>query len=385
MAVASRKTHMVRIQAPKSTKKEGDPGPAYVDIEVLDCVAYRTTNGKVHVWDCQSLNADPFVDDKTGDDPNRSTGSETSSRGSHAKQFVVKAAPGSGNPDKVQFDYEVLDRMGFKDDQNKVWILDYPLDSSDPFNSTTHQGGEQSTRRTHLEQINATYTSGGTGGVEGKRVGAFGKDNTRDNKKNDGTFRGCIVQERVDIVAFQGEYEKRLVINLTSFDNQDPDNADAEKARAVTITDPPDYDPDNKDGPKPPLLEETQDKNFYFKLIVDHSKGGPVFVIGGSGYAWSATIVGGPNNGDTFTSLPIFNTGAQALADFEANNVHGGFDDPVIVFVKGKPVKIGDNPPGDFLRELDTGTIGKNNGKKGTFVSMGPVWWIRKWSPDGTN
>lgn len=384
MTVASRKTHMVRIQAPKETKRDGDPGPMYVDIEVLDCIAYTTKNGEVHVWDCQSKNADPFIEDKTGDDPVWSTGSESSTRGSHAKEFTTKDA--DGHP-VYKFGFEVMDRMAFRDDQNKAWILNYPKDAADPFNTTTHTGSAMSTRQTHLEQINATYTDGGTGGVKGKRVGAFGKNN--DNKKNDGTQKGCIVQERVDIVAFLGEYEKRLVIKMESHDDQDPDQADPKKARAETITDPPDYDPNNKDGPKPPLLEDTQDKNKYFKLNVVHNKGGPVFGLSASGFEWSAEVTAGgaPNFGDTIFSAELFPNAVEALNNYdEIIATLGDFlGSPTISFVKGKPIKIGDIPPSVTVSDLDTGTIGKNNGADGTFISMGPLWWVRKWSPDGTD
>lgn len=386
MAVASRKTHMVRIVAPKAVPvPPGNKGPMYVDIEVLDCIAYKTTNGHVHVWDCQTHNVDPFIEDKTSDPPNWATGGETSSRGSHAKAFNQPSDGTQKQPVSI-FDYEVLDRIAFRDDESKIWILDHPQESSKAFNVTTGKGSKTSTRRTHLEQINATYTSGGTGGVLGNRIGAFGKDpNT--GKKNDGTIGGCLVQERVDIVAFQGLNEKRLIINLESHDDQDPDSADPKKTRATTITDPPDYDPNNAKGPKPPVLEVTQDLNKYIKLIAINNKGGPIFGGGFSGYQWSAEVTAGGaiNFGETITSLPIFNTAAQALANYDAINDPPFLGTPSISFVKTPPHVIGDDPPSTTLKGFGTPTLGDGKGADGTFISMGPLWWVRKWSPDGTD
>lgn len=388
MPTASRKTHMVRIVQPKSVPVPDGKKAMYVDIEVLDCIAYSTTNGHVHVWDCKAANADPFIEDKTGDDPNWSRGGDNNSRGSHAKAFTKKDDNNPGGPPVSIFDYEVLDRIGFTDDQAKVWILDHPQEEASAFNVTTGKGSAQSTRRTHLEQINATYTSGGTGGVKGKRVGAFGKDPAT-QKKNDGTIAGCLVQERVDIVAFQGLDEKRLIINLESHDDQDPESADPAKARAATITDPPDYDPNNEKGPKPPEIEATQDLNLYIKLIAQKNKGGPVFGLGASGYFWSAEVTAGgaPNFGETVFSSLFFSSAALALANYEQLIAELGdfLSSPTIGFSKGKPIQIGDNPPSVTLKGFGTPTIGDGKGADGTFISMGPLWWVRKWSPDGTD
>jgi hypothetical protein len=348
----TRRTHIVRVTAPGS----GDQ--PYVDIEVLDAIAYQTTNGHVHVWKCPSLQADPYILDLTGDNPDWSKGGKTSTRGSHAHQVLT-------NPDDVTtkvFDIEVLDRIAFRDDNGKIWVLDMPSEAAQPYCVTDGTGNKNSTRRTHLEVINGSRTSSGAsgGGGGGGWVGPA-------------SGQPAMVVERVDMVGFTGADEKKLIIKMESHD-------DGNGARANTFCTPPGYDPNLPfGGVEIPDLITSKDPNFYFKFLIEPSSPAqPIFSI--PGWGWSGIIASGPNIGQTFATAPIYNSAADALAAYAIEAAL-----PTNFIVPGSEsaffapaVQTGTIPAGPPTTLAPvSGGISTDPSAPTVKISMGPLWWVR--------
>ncbi len=349
MASYTRRTHIVRVKQPKSTVPDGQD-QMYVDIEVLDAIAYQTTNGHVHVWKCPSSDADPYILDKTGDTPDWSKGGPRSTRGSHAKSILSDRK----DPKSRQFDIEVLDRIAFRDDNGKIWCLDAPSEDAKPYCVTDKTGDDRSTRRTHLETIKASQMSGGTGGVSGSWKGPDDKD-----------APVAFVVERVDMVGFTGADEKKLVIKMESHD-------DDSGKRAETFCEPQGYDPKKKFGGVE--VPESKDPNLYFKFLQKYTPPQPVFSA--SGFFFTLQILDGPLAGQTFFSTEFFPTAPEAAAAAEAEIAAspGSFSDPGVGFA---PPTVIDHIPGFTSSPIpNTGGI-KDNPDDTVKISMGPLWWVR--------
>lgn len=182
MSGASRKTHVVRVRS-------GDPdNETYVDIEVLDAISFKTTNGKEMILSLPAKQAVPYIVDDTGAGNEKKPGRAT--RRSHMEHVT-------GNEKTGFFDAEVIDMISFNDQNGEEWILDM----SEP------QG------RTHSEEV---------------------------NNKEDPT-EGLII-ERSDMMAFRTTNGKEMIINMASCD-------DGSTARADTDMTPPDYDPNGGSAP----------------------------------------------------------------------------------------------------------------------------------------
>lgn len=354
----TRRTHIVRVRQPKEHIPDGEDG-MYVDIEVLDAISYSTTNGHFHIWSCAANKADPFIEDTTGDAPNWSKGGSKSTRGSHAKRILSDRH----DPESAKFDIEVLDRIAFRDENGKVWVLDVPGAKAEPFCVTDNTGDRNSTRRTHLETIKASVTLD----EDGVRTWQGPKDKQA---------APAFVVERTDMVSFTGENEKKLVIKLESHDDGDA------ASRASTFCTPEGYDPSKRfGGVEVPDHDPTTDPNFYFKFVNFTTPKQPIFSASG----WSGTLELTPSGKDAFPDLnggPAFfgfennAAAAQADAQFVLDHQQGGFYMAPAGAVFNKGGIIGFLPGSTFTQQPVTGGI-QDNPQDTVKISMGPLWWVR--------
>lgn len=251
----TRRTHIVRI----SDAKKGDPpSDNYIDIEVLDAISFRGTNGEEMILNSPAEKAIAYIVDDTGGKHGQTPGNAT--RRSHMKRIKGK--------DGQQLDVEVMECMAFRDKNGEEWILDTAATNGEPsvFNTTEETGDNTATRRTHNEKIGTDRTA---------------------KKPTD-----YVTVERCDAMAFRTINGKEMVIKCPSSD--DPNGSDP---RASThIWSPEGYDPDNEDGPKPPA---NTDQNVY-----------AAFVEGASGFlTGDAKISQGP-----FWWIRKVSSGADLLA-----------------------------------------------------------------------
>lgn len=220
--MTTRRTHIVRISP------DDPPSETYVDVEVLDAIAFRTDTGKEMVLSFEASAADPYIVDDTGGKNGKTPAQPT--RRSHMKRIV-------GKTDAThKLDVEVIDAIGFRDERGEEWILDMQATNGDDgvFNSTTGAGGSGATRRVHDEKIGFP----------------FGEKKPTD----------YIKIERCDAMAFRSIRGKEMIIVCPS--NDDP-NSSFPRAD-TTVTSPKDYDPTNEDGPKPPA---NKDPNVYVAFV----------------------------------------------------------------------------------------------------------------------
>lgn len=217
---ATRKTHIVRVFDDSSGTKDKD---VFVDIEVLDAIAFRTENNREVILSLPAASADPVIKDDVGVGAEKTPSNGT--RLSHMKKVASKDG-------KSFFAAEVLDCVAFRDANNTEWILQMPADDAAPFNSTTGTGaGDKSTRRVHTEKLSATPGE---------------KDPT-----------DYISVERCDEMAFRSFNGQELVIQMSSADDG------STPGRAESVTTPDGYD-GTDDGATPP---ENADPNVYFKFM----------------------------------------------------------------------------------------------------------------------
>jgi hypothetical protein len=231
----TRRTHIVRISPDDPPVKPGDPpSDNYIDIEVLDAIAFRTDRGEEMILNMAADTIVPYIVDDTGGGHGKTPGSDTTRR-SHMKRIVS---------DDQKLDIEVLDVVAFRDQRGEEWILDMHDTNGEPsvFNTTDGTGDNKSTRRTHTEKIGVPY-------------------GTKDPSQ-------YIKSERCDAMAFRTITGKEVIIKCPS--NDDPNSTDP---RADThVWSPEGYDPSNEDGPKPP---KNSDPHNYVSFLKD-DKGDPV-------------------------------------------------------------------------------------------------------------
>jgi hypothetical protein len=222
----SRRTHVVRI----SDAAPGDPpSDTYIDVEVLDAIAFRDINGNEMVLNMPQSNVQACIKDFTGgghgQQPNKPT------RLSHMKRIV-------GDEKTQQLDVEIIDILSFRDVNNAEWILDMNSTNGQPsvFNVSDQSGDSKSTRRTHNEKI------------------------ATDQTQHDPTE--FLTVERCDSIAFRNVFGNEMIIKCPSSD--DPRSS---ASRAETfIWSPKNYNPNDPDGPKPPT---NTDSNVYVALVKD--------------------------------------------------------------------------------------------------------------------
>jgi hypothetical protein len=161
MSGFTRRTHVVRVTCPF-----GPGGPnggngslpnAFVEIEVLDAISFKTTNGKDMILSLDSKDASAYIVDNTGDGNEKKPKSAT--RRSHMKRMGSQfnstdpTAFNGENASAQAYDIEALDAIAFRGENGKVWILDMPQEDSRSFCVSDQTGDPRATRRTHLEEI----------------------------------------------------------------------------------------------------------------------------------------------------------------------------------------------------------------------------------------
>lgn len=203
----TRRTHIVRCYPDNDA-----PGNTYIDVEVLDAIAFRNENNDEMILDMKASQAAPYIVDDTGGDHKKTPDKGT--RRSHMKR--LKGDNGA------MLDVEVIDCIALDDENGGAWILDMSGTADDPgiFDTTDGGGDNKATRRTHTEIVTSPF-----GG-----------------KKSDGSYLSVV---RCDNIAFRTILGRETVISCPSFD-------DGKGKRAETFTTPEGYDPSNEDGPKPP-------------------------------------------------------------------------------------------------------------------------------------
>jgi len=192
--VATRKTHIVRIKHPTDED-------IWMDIEVLDAVGFRTDNGNEMVLSVDAKKARVNIKDDTGDG-NAKPGGSHATRRSHMKKL-------SGDNGQT-FDFEILDGLAFRDQNNDEWVLsNEDKGSLNVYNVTTKTGNSKSTRRVHNEKV---YS---------------------DPKDKSSPY---LMVERCDTMVFRGPNNREMVIKMPSYD-------DGNGERASSFTTPRDYKP----------------------------------------------------------------------------------------------------------------------------------------------
>lgn len=202
MAGFTRRSHIVRI-ASKSNPE------VYVDMEVLDAVAFTNVNGDQLVLNVPAENANPYIVDNTGDGNGKVTA--TGTRRSHMKRITSSS-------DSTQFlDIEVLDAIAFRDQNGQEWIMNNADNGSlNVYNTTTGQGDVNSTRRVHDEKV---YSNPGD------------------------TTSPYMLVERCDTISFRNINGDEMVIVMPSSDDG------SGSGRASTFTTPAGYDPTSTTAP----------------------------------------------------------------------------------------------------------------------------------------
>jgi hypothetical protein len=223
-----------------------DPPPAqgakpgqYIDVEILDAIAFRTDNGKEVVLSMDQTKAEPFIVDKTGGDNAKQTDNPTQL--THMQRIKGKQDP------TQQLDVEVMDCIAYRDQNGEEWVLDMQNgsgDGADVFDITDNSGDPKSTRRVHDETVSAP----------------FGK------AKSDAGNRYLTVQ-RNDNIAFRKANGQEVIFSAPSCD--DPNSQGVDFSRAKTFSTPQGYDPtdDSDSAIAPPSLADSGDKHVYASVV----------------------------------------------------------------------------------------------------------------------
>lgn len=195
--MASRSVHVVRIKDP------GNP-QNWIDIKVVDKIAYHGPNGVEYLLDTTAKNANPFIKDDTGDN-NGKGDAGSCSRSSH----MVKLSQGG-----MKFDAEYLDAVVFKGPNGDERLLYCPEKEAHAAVTDNTDGNlevppdESTTRQCHIVKV-----------------------------KDESNTSQAIYVERVDSICYDGPNgQENLLFNPGDGDETDttkygdnqtpPDNAD---------------------------------------------------------------------------------------------------------------------------------------------------------------
>ena len=183
--VITRSTHTVRVTNPNNTT-------LWVDVEVLDQVAFIGPNSEEFMYDLRADSAIPYVLDDTGDGGATIGDPATCSRKSHMTRLV-------GIDDTTQIlDVEVLDAIAFKGPNNAEFVLKMPQTSiKEAVIDNTGSGfgvpaTATTTRVVHIAEI-SERTDGTTSNT----------DDSGQSPSAPATGR-IIIVKRVDAIAFVG-------------------------------------------------------------------------------------------------------------------------------------------------------------------------------------
>lgn len=232
----TRRTHIVRITDPNDPT---DQGGMYIDVEILDAIAFRTANNKEVILKLDSKNGSPYIVDDTGGGHAKTPGAKSATQRSHMHR--AKSSDGQN-----MLDVEVVDCWSARDQNNDEWILDMQPGSSGStaFNISDGTGSPFSTRRQHNEIV--TSPAGST-------------------KAEAGTT--YLTSVRSDNIAFRKENNYEVILSCPSSD--DPNAQGVDFGRANTYTTPQGYDPnDTSDSAVvPPTLDQSGDAHNYINFV----------------------------------------------------------------------------------------------------------------------
>jgi hypothetical protein len=233
----TRRTHIVRI----SDAKPGEPpSKKYIDVEVLDAIAFRTANGKEVILNMDASKSDPLIVDETGGGHDKAPAEPT--QRTHMKRITSRTDPAQ------KLDVEVMDVLAFRDQRGEEWILDMQATTGEGpaiFDQTDNTGASASTRRVHDEIIS-------------KPNGKSKLDVLSDPAVK------YLTSQRCDAIAFRTVLGKEVIFSCPS--NDDPNSSDK---RAPTFTTPTGYDPkdETSEAVIPPSLSVSGDKNNYISFV----------------------------------------------------------------------------------------------------------------------
>jgi len=240
MTAFTRRTHIVRVSLDATPPKPGEKPSEYMDLEILDAVAFRIERNKEVILDMDQTKAVPFIVDETGGDHSKALRDAT--QRTHMKRIV--------NPDDKgqKLDIEVMDCVAYRDQRGEEWILDMqPGSDKDDgyFNISDGTGDSTATRRVHSEIVSSPF---------GKAKKDAGKD--------------YVTVVRNDNIAFRKLRGEEVIISIPSSDDPNAENVDF--PRALTFVSSPDgYDPadDSANAVEPPLLSTTDDQHNYVNPV----------------------------------------------------------------------------------------------------------------------
>lgn len=233
----TRRTHIVRVPMDDPPVDEGEAPNEYIDMEVLDAIAFRIEGNQEVILSMDTAKAVPYIVDDTGGGHGKKSGSAT--RRTHMERVKGK--------DNHMIDIEAIDCWSARDQRGEEWVLDMQS-SNDPFDISDGSGSSKSTRRAHDEVVSMPF---GT------------------KKKDAGT--DYLTVQRNDNIAFRKVRNQEVIISIPSCD--DPNSPNVQFGRASTFTTPANYDPsdDSSDAVTPPLIDKTDDLHNYVKPVKDAS------------------------------------------------------------------------------------------------------------------
>ncbi len=192
--MTTRRVHVVRIKDAS--------GNNFVDVKVLDAIAFRGPSGAESLLDCTAGNANPYILDTTGDGNGKGDPSSCT-RVSHMKRLT--------NPNNsTQFlDVEILDAASFRGPNGAEMVLFMPdADATELVVDNTGNGlgndpGPDATRALHVVRIT---------------------QDTSDNPHstvNDASDNQFLLVKRLDAIAFRGPNGAENLLYAPASDGDD--------------------------------------------------------------------------------------------------------------------------------------------------------------------
>ncbi len=236
---ATRRTHIVRITDPDTPPDPANPSGQgnYIDVEVLDAIAFRTTGNKEVILSLDAKKSTPYIVDKTGGGHDKSPSKAT--QRTHMKR--VQSSDGTS-----AIDVEIVDCWAATDQNGGSWILDMQPGSGGgtAYNISDGSGDAKSTRRQHNEIVSSPF-----------------------GKAKADAAKSYVTSVRTDNIAFRKVNGHEVILSCPSCDDTNAQGVDFK--RADTHTTPQGYDPsDTSDAAvKPPSLDDSGDQHNYVCFV----------------------------------------------------------------------------------------------------------------------
>jgi hypothetical protein len=192
--MTTRRVHVVRIKDAS--------GNNFVDVKVLDAIAFRGPSGAESLLDCSATNVSPYIKDTTGDGNGKGDPSDCT-RVSHMKRLT--------NPnDSTQFiDVEILDAASFRGPNGAEMLLFMPdadateLVVDNTGNGLDNDSGADATRALHVVRITQDT------------------DDNPHTTVNDASDDQFLLVKRLDAVAFRGPNGAENLLYAPASDGDD--------------------------------------------------------------------------------------------------------------------------------------------------------------------